>query len=170
MSRFPKMRRIYLQYFCFVALACGSVAASAFDMKDTDGQAQRLLQLKGKWVVVNFWATWCAPCVKEIPDIAEFAKEQDSNANGARVIGVALDWFDGSKATLADEAKIKAFAKKVGHSYPLVLGNDAMEKFFGKAKGLPRTIVYDPGGKIAFEKTGLVTKELLKRIVGGEKI
>jgi thiol-disulfide isomerase/thioredoxin len=143
---------------------CG---ASAFDMKDTNGQAQRLSELKGKWVVVNFWATWCAPCVKEIPDIAEFAKSQGDKV---RVIGVALDWVEGDKPTETDERKIKAFAKKVGLNYPLVLGNNATEKFFGKVKGLPKTIVYGPDGKVAFEKTGTVTKELLARIVGGEKI
>jgi thiol-disulfide isomerase/thioredoxin len=148
-------------------ISLGMVAASAFEMKDTSGQPQRLAELKGKWVVVNFWATWCAPCVKEIPDIAEFAKIQGDKV---RVLGVGLDWVEGDKPTEGDERKIKAFAKKVGHNYPLVLGNDATEKYFGKVKGLPKTIVYNPEGKVAFEKTGPVTKELLARIIAGEKI
>jgi thiol-disulfide isomerase/thioredoxin len=160
-------RQLYLQMLYLVLMSFVACGASAFEMRDTAGQVQRLAELKGKWVVVNFWATWCAPCVKEIPDIAEFAKTQGDKV---RVIGVALDWVEGDKATEGDERKIKAFAKKVGLNYPLVLGNNATEKFFGKVKGLPKTIVYGPDGKVAFEKTGPVTKELLARIVGGEKI
>ena len=171
MFRFPypsqQVRQLYLQLAVLIVFAFAGSTASAFELKDTAGQPQRLAALKGKWVVVNFWATWCAPCVKEIPDIAEFAKGQGDKV---RVLGIALDWFDGDKPTAADEGKIKAFAKKVGHSYPLILGNDASTKFFGKVKGLPTTIVYAPDGKVAFEKTGPVTKELLARIVAGEKI
>ncbi len=163
----PYLRQLYLQLMSVAAICFTSFTVFAFDLKDTTGQPQRLAELKGKWVVVNFWATWCAPCVKEIPDIAEFAKTQGDKV---RVIGIALDWVEGDKATEADERKVKAFARKVGHNYALVLGNDAAEKFFGKAKGLPKTIVYSPDGKVAFEKTGPVTKELLARIVGGEKI
>ena len=135
------------------------LGAQAFDLKDTSGQPQRLGELKGKWVVVNFWATWCAPCVKEIPDIALFAKEQGDKA---RVLGIALDWDD--------EKQVKTFARKVGLTYPLVLGNDASEKAFGKLSGLPTTIVYDPAGKVAYRKTGTISKELLERIVKGEKV
>ena len=167
MSRSHRSFARYLQTICLAVTWFTVFAAFAFDMKDTAGQPQRLTDLKGKWVVVNFWATWCAPCVKEIPDIAEFAKGQGDNV---RVIGIALDWVEGDKPTESDDRKIKAFAKKVGHNYPLVLGNNATEKFFGKVKGLPKTIVYSPDGKVAFEKTGPVTKELLARIVAGEKI
>ena len=163
----PNFRQLYLQIVCVALIACTAATASAFDLKDTAGQPQRLADFKGKWVVVNFWATWCAPCVKEIPDIAEFAKGQGDKV---RVIGIALDWYDGTNPNAADEVKIKTFAKKVGHTYPLVLGNNATEKFFGKVKGLPKTIVYDTDGKVAFEKTGPVTKELLARIIAGEKI
>ena len=62
-----------------------------------------------------------------------------------------------------------SFARNVGHSYPLVLGTEASEKAFGKMKGLPTTIVYDPSGKVAYQKTGTVTRELLLRIIKGEK-
>ena len=145
--------------FALVVLCALAVSAQAFDLKDTSGSIQRLADLEGKWVVVNFWATWCAPCVKEVPDIAMFAKEQGDKT---RVLGVALDWDD--------EKQVMAFARKIGHTYPLVLGTEASEKAFGKMKGLPTTIVYDPTGKMVYRKTGTVTRELLSRIVKGEKI
>ena len=167
MSRSLSSRALYLKLLCFAVTWFTVFASAAFDLKDTGGQSQRLADLKGKWVVVNFWATWCAPCVKEIPDIAEFAKD---HGDKVRVVGIAVDWVEGDKPTAADDRKIKAFAKKVGHNYPLVLGNDATERFFGKVKGLPKTIVYGPDGKVVFEKTGPVTKQLLARVVAGEKI
>lgn len=142
-----------------IALCMGSVPGLAFELKDTSGTEQHLAKLKGKWVVVNFWATWCAPCVKEIPEIALFAKEQGDKI---RVLGIALDWDD--------EKQVTAFARKIGHAYPLVLGTEASEKAFGRMKGLPTTIVYDPAGKIVYKKTGTVTRELLLRIVKGEKV
>ena len=157
---------ISLVSFAALAAALALNPVTAFDLKDTGGTAQRLAELKGKWVVVNFWATWCAPCVKEIPDLAAFATAQGERV---RVLGVALDWDETGKRE-ADEHKVKAFAKKVGLTYPLVLGNAASEKSFGKLKGLPTTIVYDPTGKIVYQKTGIVTQEQLNRLVAGEKV
>ena len=157
---------LFLISFAALAVALALNPAAAFDLKDTGGTPQRLAELKGKWVVVNFWATWCPPCVKEIPDIAAFAAAQGDRV---RVLGVALDWDETGKRD-TDERKVKAFAKKVGLTYPLVLGDAASEKSFGKLKGLPTTIVYDRTGKIVYRKTGTVTQELLNRVVAGEKI
>jgi hypothetical protein len=85
------------------------------------------------------------------------------------VIGIALDWDESGKKDV-DEAKLKRAATKIGHTYPLVLGDDKTEKVFGKIKGMPTTIVYGPDGKVVYNKTGIVTKELLNRVVNGEKV
>ena len=157
---------LVLAMILLAIIAGATTQVHAFQLKDTSGSPQRLVDLKGKWVVVNFWATWCAPCVKEIPELAAFATAQGDKV---RLLGIALDWDETGKPE-ADERKVKAFAKKIGHTYPLVLGNDASEKMFGKMKGLPTTIVYDPAGKIVYQKTGVVTSELLRRVMAGEKI
>ena len=128
--------------------------AIAFDVTDAEGKRHRLADFKGKWVVVNFWATWCAPCIKEIPEIAEF---KEAHAARAVVIGIALD--------VEGEAKTIEFAKKVGHAYPLVLGDDRTEKQFGKVKGLPTTLVFDPAGKRVYDRLGTVTRKSLEQVV-----
>jgi len=140
-----------------VVLFClASTSATAFELKDAEGKVHKLSDLSGKWVVVNFWATWCAPCIKEIPDLAAFAKTQGDKA---LVLGVALDY---------DEEKTLApFAKKVGMTYPMVPGEwkDQAEKQFGRVKGLPTTIVYAPNGKQVMNRSGLITLAMLNDLV-----
>lgn len=130
--------------------------AFAFTLTDTQGKRHRLADLKGRWVIVNFWATWCVPCIQEIPEIAAFHRAHDAVA----VIGVALD--------AEDAAKTKQFAAKVGHDYPLVLSDARVEKQLGAPKALPTTRIYDPAGKIVYDKTGRVDKKVLERLTKRE--
>ena len=133
----------------FIAFATG---ARAFDLTDTSGKPHRLSDYKGRWVVLNFWATWCVPCVQEIPEISAFQRDH----RDVVVIGVAVD--------AEDAAKVRAFAKKVGHDYPLVLSNDAVEKQLGEPRALPTTRIYDPSGRVVYDKPSRVNRKMLESI------
>lgn len=135
-----------------VAALASPARAETFDLVDTAGKPQRLVDFKGRWVVLNFWATWCVPCIQEIPDIAAFRRDH----RDVVVIGVAVD--------AEDEAKVRAFARKVGHDYPLVLSNDAVEKQLGAPKALPTTRIYDPSGKLVYDKPSRVDRKLLESL------
>ena len=132
-------------------LALGAAApAFAFDLTDSQEHRHRLADYKGRWVVMNFWATWCVPCIEEIPEIAQFHRHHADVV----VIGVAID--------AADAAKVKQFAAKVGHAYPLVLADERVERQLGAIRALPTTRIYDPRGKLVYDKPGRVDRKFLE--------
>ncbi len=153
LHRFSRFFGALLSAFILAAIIVPG-SAGAFTLQAADGKTYRLADLKGKWVVVNFWATWCPPCIKEIPDLAAFAK---AHSGDALVLGVALEYDDINK--------VKDFAKKIGMTYPLVLGENQAEENFGAIKGLPTTLLYDPAGKQVYNKAGSVTRELLENLL-----
>jgi thiol-disulfide isomerase/thioredoxin len=148
-----------IRAFCLsllLGLACVAAHAAGFDLTDTLGHRHRLADYRGRWVVVNFWATWCVPCIQEIPEIAAFARTHPDVV----VIGVATD--------AEDAAKVKRFAAKVGHTYPLVLSDDRVEKQLGHPAALPTTKIYGPDGKLVYDRAGRADTKLLERITGAK--
>ena len=143
---------ISIKRLAALALVTWCTTASAFVLTDTSGKRHRLADYKGRWVVVNYWATWCVPCIQEIPEIAEFQGAHPEVV----VIGIAVD--------AEDVPKTKAFAKKVGHTYPLVISDERVEKQFKAVKGLPTTRIYDPAGKSVYDKLGRVTRKSLEEV------
>jgi thiol-disulfide isomerase/thioredoxin len=133
---------------CFIAL--GALPAAAFDLTDTQGRRHRLADYEGRWVVLNFWATWCVPCIQEIPEFTAFHKDNPRVV----VIGVAMD--------AENAAKVKQFALKTGHDYPLVLADEAVEKQLGEPRALPATRIFDPSGKVTYDRVGRVNRKFLE--------
>lgn len=127
----------------------------ALRLPDVNGAEQVLSQWLGKVVVVNFWATWCPPCLKEIPDFIEVSQRHSTEA--VQFVGISID---------RPEA-VKAFAEEFKVPYPLLLGSPntlEMARGFGNSpQALPFTVIIDREGVIREVKLGTLNQEELER-------
>lgn len=118
------------------------------------GQAYDLAEHRGRWVVVNFWATWCTPCLKEIPDLNAFDKARDD----VDVIGLAYEEIE--------KADMEAFLKEHPIDYPIaVVDTFNPPADFDTPPGLPMTYLIAPDGKVAKQFLGPVTSEELAKLI-----
>lgn len=122
--------------------------APDFELKDADGRTVKLSDLKGKVVMVNFWATWCGPCKLEIPWFIEFEKKYKDQ--GFAVIGIATD-EEGWEA-------VKPYIQEKQVNYRIVMSTPVVEQLYGGVEALPMTFMIDKEGKVASIHTGLVSK------------
>lgn len=150
-----KMKRVFV--LLLLLAAAWTVHAAEFQVKDTAGKSHALADYKGKWVLVNFWATWCPPCLKEIPDFVTLYDARKTK--DLMVLGIAVDYQSPKEVT--------DFAKKISMSYPLILGDDAVTAQFGVVVGLPVSFLYNPQGKLVLKKVGLLPKETIEKYLAG---
>jgi thiol-disulfide isomerase/thioredoxin len=124
-------------------------------LKDLFGVEQKLSAYRGKVVVLNFWATWCIPCRKEMPDLA--AIQNEYAALGVQVVGASAD-------ALTDRQKVVTFIKETGVNFPVWVGATTEEmKRFGLGPALPGTVVIGRDGKLLAVKNGVITRDYLKK-------
>lgn len=136
----------------FIALVSSGIAqtkAPDFSLKSADGKIIEMKKLNGKVIVVNFWATWCRPCVVEMPGFSEVYDQYHSS--GLEIIGVSLDRGGWSK--------VKPFLAKNKISYPIVVGDDELYLAYGGESAIPTTVFVDKRGNIADRHIGMMTKE-----------
>ena len=123
-----------------------------------DGQQFDLSKQSGKWVIVNYWATWCSPCLKELPDISAFVA-----AHKSTVAAIGLDYED------SDKEDVVKFLKKHPLSYPVAqVDTENPPKDFDTPKGLPNTYVIAPDGHVAKTFLGPVTTKDLAAAIAGD--
>ncbi len=142
---------------CFAALLLGLSGWAAASVLGTDlqGKQQDLAGYKGKWVVVNYWATWCPPCLKELPELERF--HNDHKQERAVVVGVNMENIS--------ETRLRTFVAEQEVSFPVVPTKPASKTLFGKLSGMPTTYLISPEGELVAKQEGGITAEELERFI-----
>jgi thiol-disulfide isomerase/thioredoxin len=129
--------------------------AADFVLEDIQGRIHRLEDYRGKWVLVNFWATWCSPCLTEIPELNSLHdahKDKD-----LLVIGIAMQ--------SESRNKVAEFARSHDIAYPLVLGDFKMARQIGTVDVLPSSYLYNPKGEQVSYHAGVVTRDAIESYI-----
>jgi len=121
-----------------------------FSLPDIHGTVHNIKEWDGKVILLNFWATWCSPCLQEIPELVDL--QQQYQSRGLQVIGIALQ----------DPNELTDFIREHGMNYPVLAGLEAViviaENYGNLVGGLPYTAIIDKSGKIVFVKAGQINK------------
>lgn len=139
--------------------ACDPKAKRAnlnFTLKDLDGKTVNLNDYKGKVILLDFWATWCAPCKIEIPGFIELYTKY--RAQGLQVLGFAVD---------EPVSKVKSYSAQMKMNYPVLIGEgrEDVQEAFGPLIGLPTTFIIDREGRICQSHSGLTPKSTFEKAI-----
>ena len=143
----------------FLLPACGKAPqtsevrpAPAFDLPSVDGGRVSLASLKGKVVVLDMWATWCGPCIAEMPDYDAFAKK--NQPRGVEVVGIVF--------SSGEPQEVQDFVREHRIAYRQLLGPDELLDSYGANSGFPTTFVIDAAGMIKLKLIGAVPQKFEK--------
>jgi thiol-disulfide isomerase/thioredoxin len=129
--------------------------APSWVLRDVEGREVKSSDFLGKVVVVDFWATWCPPCRKEIPDYIAWQKKYAER--GLVILGLSLDE--------APASEVKEFGVKMKINYPLLMADAATAEAFGGIEGLPTSFVIDREGNIRHRKVGLTEPSAYEKLI-----
>ncbi len=134
-----------------------SPQAPNFSWKDNTGAITTFDQFRGKVTLVNFWATWCGPCKRELPDLVALSNELASQ--NVKIIGVSVDQAPNVTDLVA------SFVSEHGITYQNVIANSDMEDAFGNPRAIPTSFLVDAGGNIVQTIVGMRNKEFYKQAI-----
>lgn len=147
------MKRLMISLLLFLGLSLPTFSTSDFLLLDVDGNPHKLSDYEGRWVVLNFWATWCPPCLEEIPELAVFHEKFKE-----KVVVLGINYED------VEEDRLRAFMDDNLIDYPVLRlspGNNAIAPI----KGLPTTVVVSPEGDVHHVHVGAVTRKELEQYI-----
>ncbi|MCM8762699.1 MAG: TlpA family protein disulfide reductase [Candidatus Omnitrophica bacterium] len=154
------MKSILLSVFIvFLLLSCSKAEitkAPDFTLQDINGKVLKLSDYKGKVVVINFWATWCPPCLAEIPDFVKFYNSYKEK--GVEIIGIAVSSDINDVKKIIGEKKI---------NYPVCMSDGKVESQYGGIRAVPTTFIIDKQGNIYQKKIGSMSEKELTEIIKG---
>jgi thiol-disulfide isomerase/thioredoxin len=126
-------------------------------LQDLNGKTRNLSEWQGKIILINFWATWCSPCRKEIPELSRIQKEMGNN--NLQIIGIAID----------DADAVRDFMKHVEVNYPVLTGDEHTpewaEQLGNKLAALPFSVVLDQSGKQVDAHMGILDREKVMKMI-----
>ncbi len=171
MGKKPQPKSNYSKWFVWSAIIIGAVsvyynlttpaqspltsptqkgAAPQFTLSDIEGRQLSLSHYRGKVVILDFWATWCPPCKKEIPDFISLQNQYASQ--GLQIIGIGLD----------EPSAVASFARQNGINYPVAVGDDAIANLYGGVSGIPTTFIIDRNGTIKNRFEGFTDRSVFE--------
>ncbi len=154
------MLRTLLIILClFFTTASFSHAEDNFSLVDMTGKTHQLKDYRGRWVIINYWATWCPPCLEEVPDLVS-AYDEYKNQN-LMIIGIAFEY--------PSAQAVAKFVDDMLISYPIVLGNNKIASQIGEASILPSSYIYNPQGKLVQIKHGIINKAFVENLLKPSK-
>ncbi|MGD9900504.1 MAG: TlpA family protein disulfide reductase [Calditrichaceae bacterium] len=128
--------------------------AADFTLKDLSGKEFSLSDYKGKVILVNFWATWCGPCLKEMPDLEKLYQKYKSK--NFQILGIAV---------ASKEKDIPKKVQSTGVTYPVLLGNNQTVSDYGGFSSIPQSFIIDRDGSIVMQITGSWSYEQFEKVV-----
>lgn len=132
-------------------------AGTNFSLVDTNGHVHKLSGYRGKWVLVNIWATWCPNCISEMPELSKLSQSNKKVV----VLGLATDG--------QDPKQVINFAKRFKATYPIIAGTTQQAQQMVNVQGYPTTLLYNPAGKLVAYKVGPVTQKDIETYIAIKK-
>lgn len=132
-----------------------SVLAIDMPLTDINGNKVNLKSYQGKWVVVNYWATWCPPCIEEMPELQSF--HDDHVQKDALVIGINTE--------LIGKQQLRNFLEDYFITYPIVNSKPTQQSELGLIPGLPTTFLVTPEGEVVARQVGPVTRDMIEQFM-----
>jgi thiol-disulfide isomerase/thioredoxin len=145
-----------LLFLCSLLLATPLAAEPVdFVLQDLQGKPRHLADYRGKWVLVNYWATWCPPCLEELPDLEVFYnKHKDTDAI---VIGVNMEDIP--------LQQLRTFVEQQFLSFPILRGKPAQRTALGAIPAMPTSYLISPEGEVVARQVGIVSGEMIERFI-----